>query len=221
WDEEDGFFYDALRLADESLRPLKVRSIVGLIPLFAAQTLESDIVEQLPGFKRRMQWFIDNRPAFRGHVELASSDDPAPRRLLSLVRRDQLVRVLRTMLHETEFLSPYGIRALSRVHRDHPFTLRLDGVEHRVTYEPGESVSGIFGGNSNWRGPIWFPVNYLLIEALQRFAHLFCDGLQVECPTGSGRLLRLSAVARELSQRLTRIFLRDGEGRRPVHGEDM
>jgi len=219
WDEEDGFFYDALRLADDSLRPMRVRSIVGLIPLFAAETLESDIVELLPGFKRRMQWFIDNRPAFRGHVELGSSDDPAPRRLLSIVSRDQLVRVLRTMLDETEFLSPYGIRALSRVHRDHPFTLRLDGTEHRVGYEPGESVSGLFGGNSNWRGPIWFPVNYLLIEALQRFDHFFGDGLKVECPTGSGRLLRLSDVARELSQRLTRIFLRDPSGRRPVHGE--
>jgi hypothetical protein len=193
--------------------------MVGLIPLFAAETLEGDIVERLPGFKRRMQWFIDNRPAFRGHVETAAGGGGAPRRLLSIVNRDQLVRVLRTMLDETEFLSPHGIRALSRVHLEHPFSLRLDGREHRVDYEPGESVSGLFGGNSNWRGPVWFPVNYLLIESLQKFCHFYGDSLKVECPTGSGRLMTLAEIARELSQRLTRIFLRDPSGRRPVHGD--
>src|SRR5687767_12544102 len=143
WDEEDGFFYDALRFPDNSTRPLKVRSIVGLIPLFAAETLEGDIVERLPGFKRRMQWFIDNRPAFRGHVEVAATGGSAPRRLLSIVNRDQLVRVLRTRLDETEFLSPHGIRARSRLHLEHPAALRLNGIERRVGSEPGESVTGL------------------------------------------------------------------------------
>ncbi len=195
WDEEDGFFYDALRMADDSVRPLKVRSMVGLIPLFAAETLENDIVERLPGFKRRMQWFMDNRPAFRGHVEVASTDDPAPRRLLSIVNRDQLVRVLRTMLDETEFLSPHGVRALSRVHLEHPFILHLAGMEHRVGYEPGESVTGLFGGNSNWRGPIWFPVNYLLIEALQKFDHFFGDSGLGPAPATGRRGPRAVATA--------------------------
>jgi hypothetical protein len=220
WDDEDGFFYDALRWPDGTTHPLKIRSMVGLIPLFATETLEAEIVEHLPGFKRRMQWFIDHRPAFRGHVEV----DPAgrgagPRRLLSIVDRDHLVRVLSTMLDEREFLSPYGVRALSRVHLASPYTLRLDGTEHRVGYEPGESSTGIFGGNSNWRGPVWFPVNFLLVEALQKFDHFYGDSLKVECPTGSGRLMRLSEVARELSRRLTRLFLRDATGRRPVHGD--
>jgi hypothetical protein len=220
WDEEDGFFYDALRMADNSTCPLKVRSMVGLIPLFAAETLEADIVDRLPGFKRRMQWFIDNRPALHGHVEVdAATGTQGPRRLLSVVGRDQLVRVLSTMLDEREFLSPHGVRALSRIHLDHPYTLRLDGTEHRVSYEPGESTTGLFGGNSNWRGPVWFPVNYLLVEALQKFDHFYGDGLKVECPTGSGRLMTLAEVARELSQRLTRIFLRDAAGRRPVYGD--
>jgi hypothetical protein len=220
WDEEDGFFYDALRMADNSTRPLKVRSMVGLIPLFAAETLEADIVDRLPGFKRRMQWFIDNRPTLHGHVEVdAAAGAQGPRRLLSVVGRDQLVRVLSTMLDEREFLSPHGVRALSRIHLDHPYTLRLDGTEHRVSYEPGESTTALFGGNSNWRGPVWFPVNYLLVESLQKFDHFYGDGLKVECPTGSGRLLTLAEVARELSQRLTRIFLRDAAGRRPVHGD--
>jgi hypothetical protein len=220
WDEDDGFFYDTLRPAGAAPRPLRVRSMVGLIPLFAVETLEADIVDRLPGFKRRMQWFMDHRPTFREHVELdAPAGGRGARRLLSVVRRDQLVRVLRTMLDEAEFLSPYGVRALSRVHLERPYTLRLDGTEHRVTYEPGESTTGLFGGNSNWRGPVWFPVNYLLVEALQKFDHFHGDGLKVECPSGSGRLMTLAEVARELSQRLTRIFLRDAAGRRPVHGD--
>jgi hypothetical protein len=220
WDEEDGFFYDMLRLPDDSRRALKLRSIVGLIPLFAAETLEPDIVDRLPGFKRRMQWFIDNRPSLHGHVEAGpAAGGLGVRRLLSIVGRDQLVRVLATMLDEREFLSPYGVRALSRMHLERPFVLRLDGVEHRVGYEPGESTTGLFGGNSNWRGPVWLPVNYLLVEALQKFDHFYADGLKVECPSGSGRLMTLAEVARELSRRLTRIFLRDGAGRRPVNGD--
>jgi glycogen debranching enzyme len=217
WSEEDGFFYDVLHFADGSRHPLRVRSMVGLIPLFAVETLEADIVDRLPGFKRRMQWFIDNRPGLRDHVEIA--DGPAgPRRLLSIVNRDQLVRVLRPMLDETEFLSRYGIRALSKAHHDGPYVLLLDSMQHRVTYEPGESSTSLFGGNSNWRGPIWFPVNYLLVEALQKFDHFYGDALKVPCPTRSGPLMPLRDVARQLSHRLTHIFLRDGEGRRPVHG---
>ena len=216
WDDADGFFYDVLRSDDGTTRPLKVRSMVGLIPLFAAETLDDDVIDRLPGFKRRMQWFIDNHPALHGHVEI---DAPGRRRLLSIVGRDQLVRVLNTMLDEEEFLSPHGIRALSRVHAKHPYTLRLDGAEYRVAYEPGESTTSLFGGNSNWRGPVWFPVNYLLVEALQKFDYFYGAGLKVECPSGGGRLMTLAEVARELSQRLTRIFLRDEAGRRPAHGE--
>ena len=218
WNEEDGFFYDVLHFSDGSHRPLRIRSMVGLIPLFAAQTLEPDVVDRLPGFKRRMQWFIDNRPEFWCRISTAPNARGGIRRLLAIVNRDKLVRVLGRMLDETEFLSPYGVRALSRAHREHPYELALGGMEHRVDYEPGESSTGLFGGNSNWRGPIWFPVNYLLVEALQKFDHFYGDGLKVECPTGSGRLLALRHVARELSHRLTRIFLRDSTGRRPVHG---
>ncbi len=216
WDDEDGFFYDALRSAAGDTRRLKVRSMVGLIPLFAAETLDADAIDRLPGFKRRMQWFLDHRPGLRDHVEV---DARGGRRLLSIVSRDQLVRVLNTMLDADEFLSPHGVRALSRVHGTHPYTLQLDGAEYRVAYEPGESTTGLFGGNSNWRGPVWFPVNYLLVEALQKLDHFYGDGLKVECPSGAGRLMTLGEVARELSQRLTRIFLRDAAGRRPVHGD--
>jgi hypothetical protein len=220
WDEEDGFFYDALRCSDGSTRLLKVRSMVGLIPLFATETLEAETVDRLPGFARRMQWFIEHRPAFRGHVDVAPAGRGAgPRRLLSIVSRANLVRVLGTMLDEAEFLSPHGVRALSRAHLAAPYTLHLDGIEHRIGYEPGESSTSIFGGNSNWRGPVWFPVNYLLVEALQKFHHFYGDDLKVECPAGSGHLMTLGEVACELSQRLTRIFLRDASGRRPVYGD--
>jgi hypothetical protein len=216
WDDEDGFFYDALR-ADDATHPLKARSMVGLIPLFAAESLDDDLIDRLPGFKRRMQWFVDNRPSLHGHMQ---ADEAGRRRLLSIVSRDQLVRVLNTMLDPDEFLSGHGVRALSRVHQKHPYTLRLDGAVYRAGYEPGESTTGLFGGNSNWRGPVWFPVNYLLVEALQKFDYFYGDGLKVECPRGAGRLMTLGEVARELSQRLTRIFLRDAAGRRPAHGDD-
>jgi hypothetical protein len=167
-----------------------------------------------------MQWFIEHRPAFRGHVDVAPAGRGAgPRRLLSIVSRANLVRVLGTMLDEAEFLSPHGVRALSRAHLAAPYTLHLDGIEHRIGYEPGESSTSIFGGNSNWRGPVWFPVNYLLVEALQKFHHFYGDDLKVECPAGSGHLMTLGEVACELSQRLTRIFLRDASGRRPVYGD--
>jgi len=218
WDEEDGFYYDVLHLPDGSHRLLKVRSMVGLIPLFAVETLEPEVVERLPGFARRMQWFIDNRPEFREHVEMIDSPGQGTRRLLSIVTRDRLSRVLDRMLDERELLAPHGIRALSRIHDEQPFVLAVNGMEHRVEYEPGESSTGLFGGNSNWRGPIWFPVNYLLIESLQKFDYFYREQFRVECPAGSGRMMTLAEVAAELSRRLGRLFLRDAEGRRPVHG---
>jgi Glycosyl hydrolase family 63 C-terminal domain len=218
WDEDDGFFYDVLHLTDGDHVKMRVRSMVGLIPLFAVETLEPDIVDRLPGFKRRMQWFIDNRPDFREHVDMVETAGGGVRRLLSIVTRAQLPRVLRFMLDETEFLSPYGIRAVSQFHRDHPYTLAVNDTAHRVQYEPAESSTGLFGGNSNWRGPIWFPVNYLIIESLQKFHHYFGDDLKVECPAGSGQMTNLWHVTTELSRRLTRLFLSGPDGRRPVYG---
>jgi hypothetical protein len=218
WDDEDGFFYDVLHLPSGDYYPLKVRSMVGLIPLFAVETIDSDLLDRLPGFKRRMEWFIANRPDLIQNVACMRTPGDKERRLLTVVPPDRLRRVLQVMLDEDEFLSPHGIRALSRHHLDHPYVLTVDGHDHRVMYEPAESSSALFGGNSNWRGPIWFPVNYLLIESLQKFHHYLGQGFRVPCPTGSTRELTLAEVARELSQRLTRIFLRDGEGRRPVFG---
>jgi hypothetical protein len=217
WDEQDGFYYDVLHVNGWHSF-MKVRSMVGLIPLFAVETLEPEIVEKLPGFKRRMQWFIENHPDVPDHIEASESSKNGPRRLLSLVNRRQLSRVLRYMLDEAEFLSPYGIRALSRYHMDHPFVVNVNGHEHRVDYEPAESSTGLFGGNSNWRGPIWMPVNFLLIESLQKFHHYFGQDFRVEFPTGSGQQKNLWDVAGEISRRLTRIFLRDENGRRPVFG---
>ncbi|MFL6417287.1 MAG: MGH1-like glycoside hydrolase domain-containing protein [Bryobacteraceae bacterium] len=217
WDETDGFFYDVLRYPDGRKQPLRVRSMVGLIPLFAVETLEPELLNRLPDFKRRLEWFIDNRRDLVGNVACMRARGIGERRLLSLVNRDQLRRVLQVMLDEQEFLSPHGIRALSQYHRDHPYILHVNGTNHRVDYEPGESSSGMFGGNSNWRGPIWFPVNYLLVEALQKFDHYLGDDFKVEFPTGSGRMLTLWDVAAELSRRLSSIVLRDGQNRRPVY----
>jgi len=217
WDDEDGFYYDVLHLPDGHHLPLKVRSLVGLIPLFAVETLEPEVVDKLPGFKRRMQWFIDNRPEFSEHIELQEKPGRGTRRLLSIVNRRQLPRVLRYLLDENEFFSPYGIRAISRFHHDHPYVFNVNGHEHRVDYEPAESSTRLFGGNSNWRGPIWYPVNFLLVESLQKFHHYFGDGLRVECPTGSGRHKTLWDVAADISRRLIGVFLR-ADGRRPVYG---
>jgi Glycosyl hydrolase family 63 C-terminal domain len=217
WDAQDGFFYDVLKFPDGGHFPVKIRSMVGLIPLFAVETLEPGLMHHLPGFKRRMDWFIDNRPDLTANVASMRTSGMAERRLLSIVNAGQLQRMLQVMLDEREFLSPHGIRALSLHHRDHPFTLSFDDREHRVDYEPGESSTGLFGGNSNWRGPVWFPMNYLLIESLQKFHHYFGDDLKVEFPTGSGKMLTLSEVAVELSRRLTGIFLQDGDGQRPVY----
>jgi len=218
WDREDGFFYDVLHLPNGETTHMKVRSMVGLIPLFAVETLDSELVDSLPRFKHRMQWFIENRPDFAQHLETQSSDGGV-RRFLSLVSRDRLKSVMRYMLDEEEFLSPYGIRALSRYHKDHPYVVSVMGQEHRVDYEPAESSTGLFGGNSNWRGPIWFPVNYLLIESLQKFHYYLGDEYKVEYPTGSGSLSTLWHVAGEISRRLTHIFLQNAKGKRPVFGE--
>ncbi|MGH7264150.1 MAG: MGH1-like glycoside hydrolase domain-containing protein, partial [Candidatus Rokuibacteriota bacterium] len=218
WNERDGFYYDVLHTPDGAHEALRLRSLVGLIPLFAVETLEPDVVDALPGFKRRMQWFLENRPELATHVETGTAEDGGVRRLLTLASRSRLQRVLRYMLDEGEFLSPYGVRALSRHHREHPYLLEIGGTTYRVEYEPAESATGLFGGNSNWRGPVWFPVNYLLIESLQKFHWFFGDGLKVECPTGSGQRLHLWDVSVELSRRLTRLFLRGDDGRRPVFG---
>jgi hypothetical protein len=220
WDREDGFFYDVLHMPDDGHVPLKVRSMVGLIPLFAVETLEPRICNQLEGFKRRLEWFIENRKDLTHNVACMITPGEGERRLLSIVDGEQLRRILRVMLDENEFLSPYGIRAVSRIHRDHPYILRANGTEYRVEYEPGESSTGLFGGNSNWRGPIWFPVNFLLIESLQKFHHYLGEEFKVECPTGSGQMMTLWEIAAELSRRMTRIFLKGSDGRRPVHGSN-
>jgi hypothetical protein len=218
WHEEDGFFYDVLKLPDGTHFPMKIRSMVGLIPLFAVETLEPEVLDKLPSFKRRLEWFIDNRPDLVGNVACMRTQGMDERRLLSIADQDQLRSILRFMLDENEFLSPFGIRALSRFHHDNPYRLTVQGVEHRVDYEPGESSTGLFGGNSNWRGPIWFPVNYLLVESLQKFHHYFGDEFKIEFPTGSGNLRTLWEIAAELSKRMTSIFLQGENGRRPVFG---
>jgi hypothetical protein len=221
WDREDGFYYDVLHVPDGSHVPLKVRSIVGLIPLFAVETLEPKVSQRLPDFKRRMEWFIENRRDLTGNVACMDEPGLGARRLLSIVDQQQLRQILKVMLDEREFLSPYGIRAISAMHRQHPYVFGTNGNEYRVDYEPGESSTGLFGGNSNWRGPIWFQVNYLLIESLQKFHHYLGDAFQVECPTGSGRMLTLWQVAADLSRRLTHIFLKSEDGSRPVHGTNV
>jgi hypothetical protein len=218
WNEEDGFYYDVLHLPNSEPMPMKVRSMVGLIPLFAVETLEPDMVDALPGFKRRLEWFIANRPDLTRDVACMRTPGQGERRLLAIVDREKLRRVLKMLLDEREFLSPYGIRALSRGHADNPYIIHVDGMEHRVDYEPAESSTGLFGGNSNWRGPIWFPVNYLIIESLQKFHFYLGDDYKVECPTGSGQMMTLWEVSAEISRRLSHIFLKNNQGRRPVFG---
>ena len=219
WNSEDGFFYDVLHLPNGERKPMKVRSMVGLIPLFAVQTLEPELLDRLPNFKRRLEWFVENRPDLTANVACMRTPGNRERRLLSIVDADKLRHSLRYMLDETEFLSPYGIRALSRFHRENPYVLHVNGNEHRVDYQPAESKTSLFGGNSNWRGPIWFPLNFLLVESLQKFHHYFGEDFQVEFPTGSGQQMSLAEVAGEISRRLNGIFLRDASGHRPVAGE--
>ena len=218
WNAEDGFFYDVLHLPDGQRVPMKVRSMVGLVPLFAVQTLEPELLDRLPGFKRRLEWFVENRPDLTENAACMVSLGMRERRLLSIVDDHKLRGVLRYLLDESEFLSPYGIRALSRFHRDNPYVLQVNGTDYRVDYQPAESRSALFGGNSNWRGPIWFPMNFLLVEALQKFHHYYGEDFKAEFPTGSGNMLTLAEVAAEISRRLNRIFLRGDDTRRPVAG---
>jgi Glycosyl hydrolase family 63 C-terminal domain len=218
WNEEDGFFYDVLQLPDGSQFPMKVRSMVGLIPLFAVQTLEPEVLDKLPDFKRRLEWFIDNRPDLTKDLASTRIEGMGERRLLSIADQDQLRRILSVVLDEREFLSPYGIRALSKLHGDHPYCVAVNGTDHCISYDPGESTTGLFGGNSNWRGPIWFPLNFLLLESLQKFHHYLGDSFKIEFPTGSGNMKTLREVVGELSRRMTSIFLRDENGRRPIFG---
>ena len=220
WNEEDGFYYDVLHLPDGCHLPLKVRSVVGLVPLFAVEAFHKDVLMSAPDFLRRIRWFTQHRPDLCERVAHLAEENMAERILFSIVDEDRLRRILGPMLDENEFLGPYGIRALSRYHKEHPYVLPIpanDG-EHRVDYEPAESSNGLFGGNSNWRGPVWFPMNYLIIESLQRFHFVLGDSFKVEFPTGSGHEMTLGAVSAELSRRLSRTFERDEHGRRPVFG---
>ena len=218
WDETDGFFYDRLKLPDGASMPMRIRSMVGLIPLFAVDTLEPEVIAALPGFTRRMQWFIKHRPDLCASLASMTRSGQQERRLLSIVNRARLLQVLERMLDETEFLSPHGIRSVSKFHQDHPYTMAVDGMQYQVGYEPAESRTGLFGGNSNWRGPVWFPPNYLMIESLQRFNYYFGDDVRVEFPSRSGKFMNLGEVAAELSKRLSHLFLRDANGRRAVFG---
>jgi Mannosylglycerate hydrolase MGH1-like glycoside hydrolase domain len=222
WNEEDGFYYDQLHVDGVNF-PLKLRSMVGIVPLFAVGNLEESVISKLPGFRKRMQWFLDNRSDLARHItymETKTGGGAHRHRLLAVPSRERLERVLRYLLDESEFLSPHGIRALSRVHGEKPYTFSVAGREYRVAYEPGVSTSGVFGGNSNWRGPVWFPMNYLIIEALERYYHYYGNDLTVEMPRGSGRRMNLRDVALELARRLSSIFLPDSDGRRPCHGDD-
>ena len=220
WDEGDGFYYDQIYV-DGMKIPLRVRSLVGLIPLIAVEVLEEEAIARLPGFGKRLRWFLENRKDLVRHISyMESGGGGHSHRLLAIPRRERLVRVLEYMLDENEFLSPYGVRSLSRYHRDHPFVFLVGGTEHRVDYSPGEATTPLFGGNSNWRGPIWFPVNYLLIEALERYHHFYGDSLRVACPARSGRLMNLQEVANEIAARLASLFRPDSTGRRPCLDEE-
>jgi hypothetical protein len=218
WDEKDGFYYDALHMGDDSHIPMKVRSMVGLIPLFAAETFEPEDLEKLPGFRKRMQWFLDHNSDVAEHVDMSRRSDKGARLLLTIANRKKLERIYPFVFDEKEFLSPHGVRALSKFHQDHPFVIAVDGQSHSVDYEPGESTSDLFGGNSNWRGPVWFPMNFLLIESLQRIHYYYGDEFKVECPTGSGQQKTLWEAAAEVSHRLSHIFLKSGD-RRAVFGD--
>jgi hypothetical protein len=218
WDDEDEFFYDVLHFPSGEFQRLKVRSLVGLMPLLAVETIEPDLLRRLPNFKRRMDWFLNHKPELASLVSRWQEPGMGERRLLALVRGHRMKRLLRRMLDPDEFLSDHGIRAISRYHREYPYRIEVNGSVHEVRYEPGESSTGLFGGNSNWRGPIWFPINFLLVEALQKFHHYYGDDFLIESPTGSGRKCTLWQLAADISRRLESIFLRDSNGRRPVFG---
>jgi hypothetical protein len=218
WDEEDGFYYDQLKIDGRTI-PLKTRSLVGLLPLIGVEILYEDAILNLKGFRRRMQWFLDYRPDL---ARLITIDNKRGRthHLLAVPTQERLRRILEYLLDENEFFSPCGIRSISKIHATRPYIFRADGQEYRVDYIPGEGNTYLFGGNSNWRGPVWFPINYLILEALKRYHFFYGDDFKVECPTGSGILKNLREVAHELARRLIRIFLPDGAGRRPCHGDD-
>ena len=217
WDEEDQFYYDVLKLPNSNRIKLKVRSMVGLIPLFAVEILDNELI-QMPEFSTRLKWFFENRPDLSSLVSHWHEKNKADRHLLSVLRGHRLKRILKRMLDESEFLSPYGVRSLSKYHKDNPYELRYDNNTFKVKYSPGESESDLFGGNSNWRGPVWVPLNFLIIESLQRFHYYYGDDFKVEYPTESGNLLTLKQVSEELSKRVVRLFLKDENGKRPVLG---
>lgn len=222
WDERDGFYYDELVRDDGDGVPIRTRSLVGIIPLLAVEVLDQRVIDRLPGFKRRMEWFLKNRPDLAQHVSCMTAragSDHRMLRLLAVPSRDRLQRVLRYVTDPEEFLSPWGVRSLSRAHTT-PYRLRIGGTEYTLEYEPGESRSGLFGGNSNWRGPIWFPINYLLIEALERYHHFYGDSFTIESPRESGRMINLRDLATDLASRLASIFTLDARGRRPCFGDN-
>jgi hypothetical protein len=216
WDETDKFYYDVLNLPNGQSVPLKVRSLVGLIPLFAVETLEPELLKELPEFAGRLEWFLNYRPDLAQLVSRWNECGNCERKLLSLLRGHRMKCLLKRMLDETEFLSNYGVRAISKHHEREPYQFHTNGHTLEVGYWPAESKSGLFGGNSNWRGPIWMPVNYLIIESLQKFHHYYGDDFKIECPTGSGNFITIAEVADELSRRLTRLFLKGDDGQRPV-----
>jgi hypothetical protein len=218
WDEEDGFFYDVLKTPDGRAQRLKVRSLVGLLPLCATTVFEGRVGEMYPAVKRHFDRYIAARPELLAHIHNPQELGKGGRRLAAILNEERLHRVLAIMLDEQEFLSPYGIRSVSRRHGEHPFVFRTGGQEYRVNYLPAESDTGMFGGNSNWRGPIWMPINILIIRALLNYHLFYGDDFIVECPTGSGRKQTLFEVARELTGRLANIFLKGKDGRRPVYG---
>jgi hypothetical protein len=218
WHEEDGFYYDQLLVEGRTV-PLRLRSLVGVIPLFAVEFIEEGRLDRLPGFAKRTRWFLENRKDLAAHISYMTRDGCDPgRRLLAIPSRERLERVLRYVFDEKEFLSAHGVRSLSKVYGERPFVLKMGEAEYRVNYEPGESRTWLFGGNSNWRGPVWMPLNYLLIEALERYHHFYGDAFTMEFPTGSGRRLNLAQIAEELSRRLVTLFLPNGGGRRPALG---
>lgn len=219
WDDTDEFFYDVLKLPNDGNVQLKIRSMVGLIPLFAVEVLDHAILEKLPGFAKRLEWFLRNRPNLASLVSRWQDKSEDEKHLLSLLRGHRIKKILSRMLDESEFLSDYGIRAVSKFHEQHPYEFYINGTRFAVNYSPAESTSCLFGGNSNWRGPVWMPLNFLIVESLQRFHYYYGDDFRVECPTGSGKYLTLAQIADELSLRLSRLFLKDENGRRPVSGQ--
>lgn len=222
WDQLDGFYYDQLHSQGTSL-PLRIRSLVGIIPLLAVEVIDDRVLERLPGFMRRMEWFLRERPDLAHHLSYMEHSPEAASglSLLAVPSRERLERMLGYILDEKEFLSPFGVRSLSKIHERYPYLLKLGKEEYRIDYSPGESTTVLFGGNSNWRGPVWFPINYLLIEALERYHHYYGESFTVECPTGSGVRMNLRQVSQELSRRLCQLFLPDHTGARPCHGMDQ